>query len=592
MIDACRRISRSTLVVLLFLGLTVVKGAPEEYDFIIVGAGAAGCLLAARLSEVPNWTVLLLEAGGPETFIQQVPLFSPLFTKTPANWGYKAEKNASFGLGMKGGRMIWQQGKGIGGGSVLNDMMYARGNRKDFDHWEALGNTDWGYEKVLHYFKKFERMDIPQYANDTKYHSTKGSIPIDYAPFHTPLATAFIEAGKLKGYANNDYNAENQTSFSYSQTVIMNGARVSANKAFLEPAMGRKNLHVMKWSSVTKILIDKNEMKAIGVEYRRFWMTRQAIAKREVIVSAGAINSPKLLMLSGLGPKDHLQDKGIPVVHDSKVGYNMQDHYTFINLYFTVNATVDLQVYNYMHIFKDFIQYIFKRDGGFTVPSGFEAMAFVEIESSSNYPEIEIYLGGLLLPSIPFYLSPFGILSDSMNEFFKPLQQKSGFTIFPIVLRPYSTGRVMLKDKNPKSSPLIYPNFFSDPRDMKLLIKGVNMTLELVKSPPFEKFGAQLFSEPLPPCKSHEFGSDAYWECCARQMTITVVHTAGTCKMGPESDPDAVVDPRLRFRGVKNLRVVDSSIMPSIVSGHTLATVYMIAEKGADMIKSDWGEEI
>ncbi|XP_069680585.1 glucose dehydrogenase [FAD, quinone]-like isoform X1 [Periplaneta americana] len=579
------------IVTLLYMQLlSYAFMSPREYDFIIVGGGSAGCLLAARLSEVSSWKVLLLEAGGPEHFIEDIPLLTPMFFTSPSNWGFEAEKNDSFGRGMKNGRLIWPQGKGLGGSSVLNDMVYTRGHRRDYDNWEALGNTGWDYEKVLHYFKKFEEMRISKYINDTEYHSVDGEIPVDYPPYRTPLSTAFVESGISKGYEEIDYNAKNQIGFSNSQTAIKNGAKISSYRAFLEPVIGRKNLDILKRSFATKIIIDTDTKETYGVQFNLFGLfAMEAYASKEVIVSAGVINSPKLLMLSGIGPKEHLEDNDITVIQDSKVGYNLQDQTTFINLYFTVNESVDLQINNIPDMLKNLLQYYSKRNGKFTVPTGFEALSFLDVGIPDGYPEIELFFG-LLLPTIPFYLSSFGILSRSLNEFFKPLKSRNGFTIFPILLRPYSTGRVMLKNGDPNSKPLIYPRFFSDSRDMETLISGVKLALEFTKTLPFQKHDTELYSELLPQCESHEFGSDAYWECCAREMTITVLHSTGTCKMGPDSDPEAVVDPRLRVRGIQNLRVVDASIMPVIVSGHTLAPVYMIAEKAADMIQEYWKE--
>ncbi|XP_069680593.1 glucose dehydrogenase [FAD, quinone]-like [Periplaneta americana] len=559
-----------------------------DYDFIVVGAGTAGCLVAARLSEIPQWSVLLIEAGDEENFLHSIPLIAPMFILSASNWGYKAEKNDTFGLGLREGRLIWPRGKVMGGSSVINSMIYTRGNRKDFDNWERLGNKGWGYDQILPYYLKHENMTIENLMKDTKYHSTKGELDISYPPHRTSISEAFIAAGMEKGYKTVDYNAKSQTGFSFCQTTIRDGGRWSSNRAFLEPARNRKNLTVMKKTLVTKIIIDPYSRRAYGVEYRSYGTVMRAYAGGEVIVSAGSTNTPQLLMLSGIGPKDHLKEHRIPVIQDSKVGYNLQDHVSLINLFFTVNKSVDIHLNRPVNVINNLAQFARERYGEFTVPSGFEALSFVDVDDNDGFPEIEMFFGGLLLPTIPFYLSRLGVLSDEFNKFFSPLTSMNGFTVLPILLRPHSLGRVKLRDNNPLNPPLVYPNYLSDHKDVETLIKGIRMTVDLTKTKAMQELGADLFRKPLPTCKQHKFESDEYWECAIRYMTLSIQHSVGTCKMGPDSDPDAVVDSRLRVRGIRNLRVVDASIMPFITSGHTMAPVYLIAEKAADMIKADW----
>ncbi|PSN57092.1 Glucose dehydrogenase [FAD, quinone] [Blattella germanica] len=276
-----------------------------EYDFIIVGAGSAGAVLANRLTEMEDWTVLLLEAGGDETEISDVPVLAAYLQLSKLDWKYKTEPQGTACLGMKNQRCNWPRGKVIGGCSVLNYMLYVRGNKKDYDIWEELGNPGWGSEEALYYFKKSEDNRNPYLAR-TPYHSTGGYLTIQEAPWHTPLAAAFVQAGVEMGYDNRDINGEHQTGFMIAQGTTRRGSRCSTGKAFLRPARLRKNLHVAMESHVTRVLIDPMTKRAFGVEFRRDSKMHVVRARKEVIVSGGSVNSPQLLMLSGIGPKEHL----------------------------------------------------------------------------------------------------------------------------------------------------------------------------------------------------------------------------------------------------------------------------------------------
>ncbi|PNF27342.1 Glucose dehydrogenase [FAD, quinone] [Cryptotermes secundus] len=561
-----------------------------EYDFIIVGGGAAGCVLANRLSEVPDWNVLLIEAGGEENFIQDIPLIPFVLEYTPADWKYRTERSNSSCFGSKFGLCHWPRGRVLGGTTVLNYMIYSRGIRADYDGWEALGNTGWGYDDILPYFLKSEHMTIPSLANDTKYHSTKGELVITYPIHRTKLAEAFINAGLQRGYNYVDYNAESEIGYSYLQTTIKDARRWSAYRAFLEPVRTRKNLHVATHSLVTKVLIDENTRVAYGVEYKKWGLLPvQARARKEVILSAGAINSPQLLMLSGIGPSDHLQEVQIKVIQDSKVGYNLQDHVTLGNLYFTLNQSVGLRFDNIFDDLVGVVEYFLKRDGILTIPGGTEAFGFENVGDFGNGEQtIELLFAASTLANLHLAWHSWGARTDILFESYLPLHNKDAFTIFPILIRPYSRGRILLKNKNPCTHPLIDANYFSDRRDIEIIIKGIRRASELTKTDALQKYGAELYRKTILPCKDHEFDSDAFWECNIRYMTFTIFHPVGTCKMGNDSDPDAVVDRALRVRGVKQLRVSDASIMPTVPSGHTMAPVYMIAEKTADLIKADW----
>ncbi|KAJ8872315.1 hypothetical protein PR048_025919 [Dryococelus australis] len=564
----------------------------SEYDFIVVGAGSAGCVIANRLTEVPEWSVLLIEAGREENFVMDVPIVVNYLQFTDANWKYKTEPSGTSCLGHTNGQCNFPRGKVIGGSSVLNYMIYTRGNRRDYDNWRAMGNDGWSYDDVLPYFKKSEDSNINGMLTDVGYHSKGGYLSVSNIPYHTTLADAFIQAGLETGSKIVDYNGKTQTGFSYLQVTMKNGTRWSSSRAYLHPAGNRKNLHVKKFSLVTKILIDPKTKTAYGVEFENKRTTYRVTARREVIVSAGAINAPQLLMLSGLGPRDHLKDLKIPVVEDLKVGYNLMDHIALGGLTFLCNAS-SLNVNDILDNSQNFVDYFQYRRGPFSVPGGCEALAYYDMKNPDavdGYPDMELLFQGGSIVSDPTLRRNFGIDDALYNKVYKRIENEDTWMVLPMLLLPKSKGRIMLKDKNPKHKPLIYPNYYAVKDDMDTMIAGIKKTIELSKTNAMRKIGSRLHEVKIPACARFQFGSDDYWECAARHLTFTIYHQTGTCKMGPKTDPDAVVDPRLRVYGIRNLRVIDASIMPEIPNAHTNAPVYMIAEKGSDMIKEDWGK--
>ncbi|PNF38177.1 hypothetical protein B7P43_G14240, partial [Cryptotermes secundus] len=363
-----------------------------EYDFIIVGAGSAGAVLANRLTEMENWTVLLLEAGGDETEISDVPVLAAYLQLSKLDWKYKTEPQGTACLGMKHHRCNWPRGKVIGGSSVLNYMLYVRGNKKDYDIWESLGNPGWGSEEALYYFKKSEDNRNPYLAR-TPYHSTGGYLTVQEAPWHTPLAATFVQAGVEMGYDNRDINGEFQTGFMIAQGTTRRGTRCSTGKAFLRPARLRKNLHVAMDSHVTRVLIEPVTKMAFGVEFSREGKLHVIRARKEIIVSGGSVNSPQLLMLSGVGPRAHLEELKIPVIQDLKVGYNLQDHIGLGGFTFMVNQPVSLVQSRYENV-PSVLKYAMFGDGPLTVLGGVEGLAFVSTKyanASEDFPDIEFH---------------------------------------------------------------------------------------------------------------------------------------------------------------------------------------------------------
>lgn len=566
-----------------------VRVLRPEYDFIIIGAGTAGCALANRLTENPNWNVLLIEAGRQENLIMDIPAIVHYLQQMSVNWKYKTERSNSSCLAMENNQCNWPRGKVMGGSSVLNYMIYTRGNRKDYDNWERLGNPGWGYRDVFKYFKKLENSRIPD--RDPGYAGVKGPVTISYINSKTQISQAFMKSGIESGARKVDYNGKSMIGYSYLQTTIKDGIRDSSNVAYLYPIRDRPNLHVKKMSHVTNILIDRKTKTATGVRFTNDQKYYSVRAKREVIISAGAINSPQILMLSGIGPANHLREMGIKSIVDLPVGYNLQDHTAPGALTFLTNVTsISLR---HTATFAHMVEYTQNGNGPISIPGGCESVAFFDLEHPNDpngYPDLELLQLGGSVSNTDVLRANFGIRQEIYDAMFEPIEQNDlqSFMVFPMVLRPKSRGRILLRSKNPFHHPIIRPNYFTHPYDMDISIKGIKKMLELIKMPSFRRIGARLYRVPVPQCRHLKFGSDAYWECYTRHFTFTIYHHAGTCKMGPDSDPNAVVDSRLRVRGIRNLRVIDASIMPDVVAGHTNGPTYMIAERGADFIKEDW----
>ncbi|XKL64779.1 hypothetical protein PGB90_004865 [Kerria lacca] len=566
----------------------------HEYDFIIIGAGPGGAVVANRLSENPQWKILLLEAGEDEHIYTDIPLTVGYWSFSNFDWGYSVQRTNNACLAMENQRCIWPRGKGLGGSSIINYMIYTRGHRKDYDGYAAAGNKGWSYEDVLPYFIKSENNSIPEYWNSS-IHGHNGYLHVERVRHRSIILDTFLQGGQELGYKIIDYTKPTQHGFSRIQTTQIRGRRMSASKAFLKSIKFRKNLHISINSRVTKILIDPNTKQAYGVQFVKHGRKRVVFTRKEIILSAGALNSPQLLMLSGIGPKEHLTDLGIPVIEDLRVGENLNEHYSFLGLSFLVNETGSALVQKRLNLQK-FLDWLNNGKGELTVPGGVEGIGYINTKynnESDDYPDIEfIFASGTLASDGGTIMRrSFGITECMYEQIFGYASNKDTWTILPMLLHPKSRGRILLQDKNPWHPPKFYFNYFDDQYDMKILLEGIKEVIKLSETRAFRKIGTRLIPSHLPQCSQHTFKSDKYWECMARYFTGTLHHQSGTCKMGPTTDKTAVVNPELKVHGIKNLRVADASIFPSVPGAHLYAPTLMVGEKAADMIKNSWAKE-
>ncbi|KAI9553150.1 hypothetical protein GHT06_021043 [Daphnia sinensis] len=564
-----------------------------EYDFIIIGAGSAGAVIANRLSEIADWNILLLEAGGEESTAGQIPLFAAAIQLSSRDWQYKTTPQTKSCLGNVNQQCLWPRGKMLGGSSSLNYMLYVRGNKRDYNKWRDDGNVGWGYDDVLPYFLKSEDNQNPFLAG-TKYHGKGGYLTVGEAGYRSPLGAAFIQGGVEMGYENRDYNGEFQTGFMFSQGTVRRGSRCSTSKAFLRPVRNRKNLHISMYSHVTKILIDPDTKEATGVMFEKQGTIYVVRATKEVVLSAGSIASPQILMLSGVGPADHLIKKGItPILDQPYVGENLHDHIGLIGMVFLIDKPYSVVSASRVMSLPVLLNYTLFGGTAMSLLGGVEGIAFVNskyADANDDWPDIQLHFGSGSDVSDDGTAVRYahGTTDEVWNEYFKPIINRDTWTIFPYFLRPKSRGNIRLRSSDPYDKPLIDPNYYSDPDDMKVTIEAVKISLALSKTDAFQKVGTKFYDKPYPGCEDKDLWTDEYWECWIKRSSFTLAHTVGTCKMGPDSDPTAVVDPELNFRGIKNLRVADTSIMPSVPSGNTNAATIMVGEKASDLIKKTW----
>jgi choline dehydrogenase len=528
----------------------------SEYDYIIVGAGSAGCVLANRLSADGKHSVLLLEAGPEDTNLWiHVPLgYGKLFKDKSVNWMYQTEPEP----GLDGRTVFQPRGKVLGGSSSINGLLYVRGQQQDYDRWRQRGNAGWGYDDVLPYFKKAEN----QQRGADDFHGVGGPLPVSDSRHADPLSDAFVAAAAETGIPTNpDFNGATQEGAGWFQTTTRRGRRASAAFSYLRPAKGRRNLDIATSAQAHRILFEAR--RARGVEYRQGGAIKTAQARKEVLVSSGAYNSPQLLQLSGVGPADLLTRNGIGIVLDAPgVGNDLQDHMQVrVVMRCAKKITLNDVVNNPVRQMLTGVQYALSRTGPLTIAAGTSG-AFFKTDPRLATPDIQIHF-------LPFS-------TDRMGE---KLHSFSGFTASVCQLRPESRGSLRIKSADPAVPPEIRINYLATETDRTANVEGLKILRKILHAPALKPYVVDEY-DPGP-----KVTTDAELLAYCRRRGSTIYHPTSTCRMG--NDPLAVVDQRLRVRGIEGLRVVDCSVMPDLVSGNTNAPVIMIAEKASDMILAD-----
>ncbi|HEX8102893.1 MAG TPA: GMC family oxidoreductase N-terminal domain-containing protein [Solirubrobacteraceae bacterium] len=519
-------------------------------DYVIVGAGSAGCVLANRLSEDPGTRVLLLEAGGKDRHPNiKIPVAFAKQFKTKLDWDYQTEPEPH----VDGRSLFIPRGKGLGGSGSMNAMLYVRGRPLDYDLWAERGATGWGWDDVRPYFLRSEG----NVRGDSEHHAASGPLTVSEVRSPQPLTKRFLASAEASGIRYvPDYNTPEQDGCAMAQVTQRNGARWSTADAFLKPALGRDNLEVVTGAQVLRVELDGT--RAVGVRYRdKRGAESVARASREVILAAGAIGSPQLLMLSGIGPAEHLREHGIDVVHDLPgVGANLQDHPYIVCVW---ESTVGESLYGAEHP-RHLAEWLLRRSGKLSSAVA-EAFAFVRSRP------------GLPAPDLQFHFAPAYFVDNGFDEL-----DGHAFTMGPVLISPKSRGEIRLRSADPLAKPRILTNSLAEPEDVAALVAGMRLAREIARSGPLaEAAGRELFPGPGVSDDDEDLEADL------RRRLELIYHPVGTCSMG--DGEEAVLDPELRVRGIEGLRVADASVMPVIPGGNTNAPTIMVAERAADLVR-------
>ncbi|CAG9763950.1 unnamed protein product [Ceutorhynchus assimilis] len=557
-------------------GRVVPKTSPDvEYDFVVVGGGSGGATAAGRLARIRGWKVLLVEAGGDEPPGSQVPAMVVNYWGDPyMDWNYQTEPEPVGCQGYPEKRCTWPRGKVLGGCSTINGMMYTRGTPRDYQRWANAGNPGWNYQDVLPIFKRFEDNTEVGTLVEKEYHGTGGPLTTERFRYQPQMAFDILKAAKEIGQnVSDDLNGRQVTGFAIAQSNTRNGVRLSSAKAYLRPQRLNPNFHVMLNSTATKILFNQKRASAIQFVYKNRTFTVRV--RKEVILAAGALNTPQLLLLSGVGAQAELRKHNIAQTHELPgVGRNLQNHVAFYLGYElgNIKATNDLN-------WATALDYILYQNG----PMSSTGLSQVTARVNSPYadksgldPDLQIFFGG------------YSANCAAVNETQDPHARKM-FTFSPVVLQPKSRGRVGLKTSDSFAAPEMVANYLTEPADVNVLVAGIRLIQRLANTTVMRRYGMTVDKEEYGDCaKVYGYDTDDFWACAVKYYTGPENHQACSCKMGPKSDPEAVVDNKLSIHGLSNVRIMDASAMPVLVSGNTHATIVMMAERGVDFIEEKW----
>ena len=569
----------------------------KEFDYIIVGAGSAGCVLANRLSEDPNISVLLIEAGRPDTMREiHIPQAYPRLQLTGVDWQFLSAPQRNSCFAMTAQRSAWPLGEVLGGSSAINAMLYARGNPADYDRWEKLGAKGWGWKDVFPYFKKAEDFKS---EGEAGFHGIGGPLTVQKAKFVTPAARAFVDAGNELGYSEVDYNGRSQFGFSLAQQTVQDGVRWSTAQAYLHPVRYRSNLFILTEFAVRTVAFDGDRATGVYVVSTRDYRTGKETlfqARREVILSAGTVGSAKILLMSGIGPEEDLREVHVPFRKDLPVGRNLQDH-VMVPVGYVVDEISPDSGYTFTEPFvgsvSALLEYVFFGTGPLSA-TPVEALAFLHLgmeEENKRSPDTQVHFVTRQLGEDDmqrWHVSPQAAM-QLFGGWVLDAPAMTGYYFLPTILHPKSRGNIKLdKMRGPLEPPVINPNYLTHPDDIQVLLRGIRAVQTIVNTSAFEypnSRGAHCLCENAP--TPYPYDSDQFWLWYIQKITLTAHDPVGTCRMGTVEDPATVVDPQLRVKGTSGLRVVDASVMPELPSGNINAPTIMIAEKASDLIKED-----